>query len=885
MLTAAVRDLHQAHPGEFLTDVRTSAPALWEHNPLITPLREGDHDVGVLDMHYPLIHESNQRPYHFLHGYPQFLESQLGVRIPVTRFHGDVFLSPEEKQNPPPGRELGVPDRYWIVMAGGKYDFTAKWWNPGSYQNVIDRFRGRIQFVQCGEAGHWHPPLKHVTNLVGKTSLREFVRLMHHAEGVVCPVTLAMHLAAAVETKDGNRGCRPCVVIAGGREPAHWEAYPNHQFLSTNGTLACCRHGGCWKSRCQTVGDGDAKDQRDLCDQPVQVAPNLRIARCMDHITPADVIRSIDLYCSGGAISANSPGNSRNSNMTDATAASLGQPTVPASTVADAPRRTPVLLRFRHGLGDAVQLTSVLRHLQRRRPRWSIDVAALMGKHSAFHGLCRKVLILERDAVEPSTYERVYDLDWPECASCFADSPSTKADRCLREEFGLVSENDLWTYSIEPSTEDDELACRYLERDPRVTADKHGKYPVVLVHYQGNTAAAEKNLSDSVARQICEEVISAGHVPIILDWDRRSPLPDGKRIYNPHPDLELWRGRGTGDAGVLAALIARAALFVGIDSGPLHVAAATTTPTIAVWTGHHPLHYLCPADHVVHLVPKDHERLLRGDRAVGRTFFERHYRFEEYDDLLSHLTRAVKSRLCPSESLVFTRSFWIRADNAAQDLVVVNDIVENDSYRIDELPMPSPVIVDVGAHIGCFAARLHRRNPLARIIAVECCPENIPALERNISRFATIVQGAVTYERDVALLNAVFPNCVTTGGSIVASRAEIERRLAAGELQSRDSQESTKDYWADLRPLPTLTLEEIVAQHGFDQIDVLKLDCEGSEFSILRNTTLLPRIKLIVGEYHGRDDFLRLIDDRFAGWELRVLKDGELGTFWLKQRG
>ena len=26
MLTAAVRDLHRAHPGEFLTDVRTSFP-------------------------------------------------------------------------------------------------------------------------------------------------------------------------------------------------------------------------------------------------------------------------------------------------------------------------------------------------------------------------------------------------------------------------------------------------------------------------------------------------------------------------------------------------------------------------------------------------------------------------------------------------------------------------------------------------------------------------------------------------------------------------------------------------------------------------------------------------------------------------------------------
>ena len=69
-------------------------------------------------------------------------------------------------------------------MAGGKYDFTAKWWDPASFQAVVDHFRDRITFVQCGEAGHWHPRLTGVMDLVGKTTLREFIRLVYHAEGV-----------------------------------------------------------------------------------------------------------------------------------------------------------------------------------------------------------------------------------------------------------------------------------------------------------------------------------------------------------------------------------------------------------------------------------------------------------------------------------------------------------------------------------------------------------------------------------------------------------------------------------------------------------------------------------------------------------------------------
>jgi ubiquinone/menaquinone biosynthesis C-methylase UbiE len=322
MLTAAVRDLHAACPGQFQTDVRTSADGLWLNNPQLTRLREGEPGVEILDMHYPLIHQSNQRPYHFIHGYVQYLEEKLNVRIPVTRFQGDIHLSEEELRAPEVALSAGLCEGFWIIVAGGKYDFTAKWWNPESYQRVVDHFRAgedsngghkeknesgdsrrtpKIQFVQCGEEGHWHPRLNNAVDLVGKTGLRDFVRLVHHAAGVVCPVTFAMHLAAAVPVKAGRRA-RACVVVAGGREPAHWEAYPGHQFLSAVGALPCCAEGGCWKSRCQPGGDGDAKDRHDLCERPVQIRPDLRIPQCMEMIRPEDVIRGIEIYYRGGVL-------------------------------------------------------------------------------------------------------------------------------------------------------------------------------------------------------------------------------------------------------------------------------------------------------------------------------------------------------------------------------------------------------------------------------------------------------------------------------------------------------------------------------------------------------------------------------------------------------
>jgi hypothetical protein len=69
--------------------------------------------------------------------------------------------------------------------------------------------------------------------------------------------------------------------------------------------------------------------------------------------------------------------------------------------------------------------------------------------------------------------------------------------------------------------------------------------------------------------------------------------------------------------------------------------------------------------------------------------------------------------------------------------------------------------------------------------------------------------------------------------------------------------------------------------HSFDEIDILKLDCEGSEFSILENTTMLDRIRVIVGEYHDKPRFEKLVAERFADWKLRILHEGEPGAFWL----
>lgn len=313
MLTAAVRDLKKKYGDLIQIDVKTSCSKIWDNNPYLTKLKETDPDVQVLKAEYPLIHKSNTVPYHFIHGFAMYLEEKLGLNIPVTEFKGDIHLSDNEKRWMSQIEELGIKDDFWLVYAGGKYDFSCKWWNPDRYQEVIDHFKGRITFVQVGESKHWHTPLKNCINLVGKTDLRQLIRLTYHSVGVLSPVTFGMHAAAAVPVKPGRPKNRAAVILAGSREPAQWEAYPHHRFLSNNGTLSCAQHGGCWKSRCTKIKDNDAKNTEKLCVKPVKITVmanypkdkidgDLKIAKCMDMIKTDHVIDAIKSYYIGGVL-------------------------------------------------------------------------------------------------------------------------------------------------------------------------------------------------------------------------------------------------------------------------------------------------------------------------------------------------------------------------------------------------------------------------------------------------------------------------------------------------------------------------------------------------------------------------------------------------------
>lgn len=302
MMSAAIRDLHNTYPGEYKTDVDSPCNEIYEGNPYITKLDKNAPDVAFLRMHYPLIHDSNEGSYHFIHGYRKYLEECIGRPIKQGKMKPDIHIREEEKLWLSAVEEVTKDKRpFWIIDAGYKNDFTAKAWSFDRYQSVVNHFKDRIQFVQIGHKDHNHPKLKGVIDMVGQTDIRQLIRLVYHSVGVLTPVSFPMVLAAGVPMANPKLKNRACVVLSGGREPVQWQMYPNHQFLHTCGTMPCCDNGGCWKSRVVPIGDGDEKDKSNLCLFPVNLSSQW-IARCMEVITTDDVIRSIERYYTGGVL-------------------------------------------------------------------------------------------------------------------------------------------------------------------------------------------------------------------------------------------------------------------------------------------------------------------------------------------------------------------------------------------------------------------------------------------------------------------------------------------------------------------------------------------------------------------------------------------------------
>jgi len=279
IMSGAIRDLKLAYPNDYLVGIKSPCNEIFFYNPYVDlNLNDSDKEAEVIDMQYPIIHQSGGTGVHFSDGHRLFLQEKLNKRIPKTSMRPAIYFSQSELTWVNQLKVyFGYTGKYWIINSGIKNDFPLKFYPY--YQKVVDLLKDKVQFVQVGQTAHKHNLLKNVLDMRGKTNLRQLFTLSYFAEGAISAVSLQMVIMQALR--------KPCVIVAGGREGMRWQAINDHVFLHTNGLLKCCLEDGCWKNTIKQCGDRNTDD----------------VAKCMEMISPERIVDAVMSYYEGGRIS------------------------------------------------------------------------------------------------------------------------------------------------------------------------------------------------------------------------------------------------------------------------------------------------------------------------------------------------------------------------------------------------------------------------------------------------------------------------------------------------------------------------------------------------------------------------------------------------------
>lgn len=208
-------------------------------------------------------------------------------------------------------------------------------------------------------------------------------------------------------------------------------------------------------------------------------------------------------------------------------------------------------------------------------------------------------------------------------------------------------------------------------------------------------------------------------------------------------------------------------------------------------------------------------------------------RFRHYNKFgIQGLLFLIKIYFNKNRTIEFNHSkfpFPISLRNGTSDILTFRQVFFDEEYQIENINEPK-VIIDCGANIGLSAVYFKNKYPNSTIIAVEPEHSNYELLVRNTVKYDNIhcLEGGIWNKstnleiKDIGLGNWGF----------IIEESDIE------------TNNSIKAY----------TIDDILTKFQIEQIDILKIDIEGSEKELFSTNFnhWLPKTRIIVIELHDR---------------------------------
>ena len=169
--------------------------------------------------------------------------------------------------------------------------------------------------------------------------------------------------------------------------------------------------------------------------------------------------------------------------------------------------------------------------------------------------------------------------------------------------------------------------------------------------------------------------------------------------------------------------------------------------------------------------------------------------------------------------------------NGTSDAHCFNQVFVDLDYDFD-IGFEPTRIIDCGANIGLSSLFFHRKYPNATVVAVEPETSNFTMLEKNVRPYTNIK----------CLNNGIWNKTVNL--EISSENSENEKWGFTVKEINHSSNTSIK----------AVTIIDIMNQFKMDEIDILKMDIEGSELEVFSSNyeSWLPKTRILMIELHDR---------------------------------
>lgn len=183
----------------------------------------------------------------------------------------------------------------------------------------------------------------------------------------------------------------------------------------------------------------------------------------------------------------------------------------------------------------------------------------------------------------------------------------------------------------------------------------------------------------------------------------------------------------------------------------------------------------------------------------------------------------IKNFLLPKQIKIKNEIKVLSIPNNSTYTELFRDIILDDEYYLLKIKNKKiKTIIDIGANIGLFSVYSKILFPESQIHTYEPNTNNLGHLEANAKEFGfTIYNEAVSSKSGKARLN--FSSKHDTAATINMCNNGL---------------------------INVTSLEDALNRFNENKIDLLKLDCEGSEYEILKSNTSLDKIRYLSLEYH-----------------------------------